>query len=115
MSIKLNPEAIAYAKKLINAGEVEHGDWDWKNHKATEDEISKYLNTHYMKEYKIWFLGLDTDIPEENKEHYLFPIGDLKIIHKNALVSSAKAAEKAGALEISQAAADLIKIIQNKK
>lgn len=114
MAVKLNHSAVENAKRLIKAGEVERGDtWNWKEHQPTPDEIDKFLNTHTTHEYGLWFLGIDTEFPENNADRYVLPYGDLKIVHKNALASSKKEAANNGYKEIEATIDTLLAMIQN--
>ena len=113
MAIKLNESAVENAKKLIKAGEVEHGiKWNWQEHQATTDESDKFLNTHTVKEYGLWFLGIDTTVPDNDKDRYLFPYGDLKIVHKNALIEAKKQVTKNGYKPIEEAIDTLLAMIK---
>ena len=104
MAIKLNPQAIEHAEYIIKAGEVERKNRDYQ---ATQDEIAKFLKTHNMDEYAQWFLAIDTAIPEDNKDRYLYAYGDLRQVHREALLQVSKQADK----EIAQAAKQLISLI----
>ena len=113
--IKLNQKAVAHAEYEIKFHEVEKTNCDWKAHQATEDEIDKYLETHDIEEYGLWFLGVDVELPEDSKEHYVFPYGDLKIIHRSALVAIQKEAAEKKLHEIEEASKQLLQKIDNKK
>jgi hypothetical protein len=91
------------------------GPHDWNADKPTKDEISKYLNTHDMAEYGLWFLGNNTQAPVADKEHYCFVIGDLKMVYEIALERAAQAAAQEGLVDIARAAQSLIEYIQEKK
>lgn len=113
MAVKLNKEAVEHAKKLIKGKlEVAKHHSDWSEDKPTQDEVVKYLNTHDMQDYALWFLGINTDFPEESKERYDYPTGDLKIIHISALKDSLKHARHHGHTEIENAAKELIDLIE---
>jgi len=113
MAVKLNKEAVEHAKKLIKGKlEVAKHHSDWSEDKPTQDEVVKYLNTHDMQDYALWFLGINTDFPEESKELYDYPTGDLKIIHISALKDSLKHARHHGHTEIENAAKELIDLIE---
>lgn len=116
MSIKLNRDALEHAKELITAGEVEKlKKWNWQEHKPNRDDIVRFLDTHYTKgEYGQWFLGIDTEIDADNKDRYLFPYGDLQIVHRNGIQAAYDAAKKEGYDDIARAAKDLLDIIDNK-
>jgi hypothetical protein len=113
MAIKLNKSAFENAQKLIKAGEVEHGTkWSWAEHQATNDEINKFLTTHSIKEYGLWFLAIDTAVPENDKSHYQLPYGDLRIVHRNALVEAKRHIAKQGNKEVEEAIDKLLALIQ---
>lgn len=111
MAVKVNAAAVAYAEKLIKASEFESFDGDWQEEKPTKDELVNFLNSHNMKEYALWFLGQNDQVPSENKEHYEYPHGDFKVVHRCALEHSLKEAEKRGHHDIAAAAKKLIKLL----
>lgn len=114
MAIKLNKSAIEHAKKLIQAGEVESFDSDWNEEKPTPTEVDHFISSHFLKEYGLWFLGRNTDIEDTNKEHYVYPYGDLKEVQRCALVDSLAQAEKRGYKDVAQAAQELLDLIDKK-
>lgn len=115
MAIKLNRTAAAYAEKVITAGEFEKHLGNWKEDEPTQDEIAKFLQTHTIDEYALWFLGMDTSIDQKNIEAYTYPYGDLKVAYKEALLLSQKEAVEKGDKEIERAAAKLIDMIDKHK
>jgi hypothetical protein len=116
MAIKLNHAGLDHAQYLIKNGlEVEHHPCNWKEHAPTQDEVAKFLETHYTSEYGLWFLAEDTDIPSNNKDRYLYPVGDLKILHLTAITDSEKQANRAGHTEIANAARQLVNAINHRK
>jgi len=114
--VRLNHEAYNHARSIIENGlEVEH-DSNWDAVKPTEDEVINFLDTHALKEYGSWFLGIDPDADPNDKSKYLYPTGDLKVIHRSALELSEKEAARKGHGEIAAAARKLLTLIaQNKK
>lgn len=114
MAIELNQKAYKHAVSLIQNGlEVEHDAKNWNAVKPTEDEIIRYLNTHDLDAYGRWFLGIDTAADPKDKSKYLYPTGDLKIIHKSALTLSAADATKQRHEEIASAARALLDMIES--
>ncbi len=113
MAIKLNRDGFLYAQNRISSGDVDTLRGLWKDHKATEDEVDKFLETHSMYEYGQWFLGVDTDIPENSKEHYVLPYGDLKMVHKDGVEAVEHEAEQKGYKDIAQAAHTLLTMIKD--
>lgn len=110
-AVNLNKKALEQAERLIKAGEIENFDSNWDAEKPTGDEINHYLNTHYMDEYGMWFLGVDSSQSKDVKEHYVYPYGDLKTVQRCALVDTIKRAEKAGHKEIVQVAKRLLEML----
>jgi hypothetical protein len=116
MSIKLNKSAFENAKSLIEGGlEVNHEVENWEEAAPTRDEINKFIETHYMAEYRLWFLGINTDIKEDSIQKYEYPYGDLKIVYKSALADAAEKARENNHTDIADAADELIKLIDKKK
>lgn len=111
MAILLNRRGLAYAEYLITFDEIETTPGNWNDHKPTVDEVDKFLNTHYTSEYGQWFLGINTDYPRDTKEHYLYPHGDLKIVHRSAIEQVEKEAQTN---EIKEAARKLLQLVDKK-
>lgn len=114
MSINLHKTGLEHAIELIDAGEVDTFDTKWEEVKPTHDEMTKFINTHFMKEYGLWFLGTDTRYPKDAKEHYVYPFGDLKMVQVSALTVALHDAKKNGDTEIADAAQRLISLIEKK-
>ena len=117
MAIRLNKEAFEHAKELIEGGlEVNHELGNWQEAAPTRDEEAKFAETHYLDEYGLWFLGINTDKEEEDSlDKFSYPTGDLNIIYKSALVKAHEDAEKNKHPEIAEAAKKLIALIDRKK
>lgn len=118
MAIKLHHKGFAHAQMLIKAHEVEHDEdgTRWHDEDApTQDEFVRYLNTHTIEEFGLWFLGVNTEIPRENKEHYVFPHGDLSEVHRCAVIEAEKQARSQNLPEIADAAKKLLAMINTSK
>lgn len=117
MAVKLHHKGFAHAQMLINAHEVEHNQngVTWKDSAPTADDSAKFLKTHDIEEYGEWFLGVDTDKPRENKEHYVYPYGDFSEVHRGAVVQAEKEANTQGHQEIAQAAKKLLAMVDAQK
>lgn len=113
MAIKLHKDGYENAVRLIKAGEVSTFDANWNEEKPTPDEVVRFINAHFMSEYGLWFLGTDDKFPDNAKEHYVFPYGDLKMVQRCALVDSIKKSEK-NHPEITNAAKQLLDMIDKK-
>lgn len=114
MAVRLNKAAYDYALSLIKNGlEVETDTNNWEEVKPTRDENTHYLDTHDLDEYGLWFLGINTDADETDPARFVYPYGDLKVIHQSALMVAEQKASKAGDHEIKKAAEDLLRRIKN--
>ena len=112
MAIILHQNGFNHAEKLIKAGEVESFDADWNEEQPTPDEVNYFIDTHYLKEYGLWFLAIDDQYADTTKEYYAYPYGDLKEVQLCALVHSMAQAEKKGHKEVVDAAKKLIEMIK---
>lgn len=113
MAVKLHKAGYEHALKLITGGlevEPDHGNWD--EVQPTQDEIVKYLDTHSLKEYGLWFLGVDTSKAEKDPAHYVYPYGDLKVVHESALIIAEEDAMDKDLTDIEQAAGVLLDMIE---
>lgn len=113
-SVQLHKKAVEKAEKLIHAGEIETFDSNWEAEKPTPDEVNHFINTHFLEEYGLFFLGIDTSKPKNVKEHYVYPHGDLKEVQRSALVDTIKKAEKAGHKEIVDVAKRLLDMVDKR-
>lgn len=111
MAMILNRSGFEHAERLIKAGEFESFDADWNEERPTPDEVGNFINTHYIQEYGLWFLGMNDEHADTTKEYYEYPHGDLKEVQRSALVHSLAHAEKNGHKEIAHAASKLIEMI----
>ena len=113
MAIKLNKAAYDHAIAIIKNGlEVEHDTNNWNEVKATRDEENRYLITHTLDEYGLWFLGIDTDADPNDRSKFVYPFGDFSVLHKSALLAAEKQATQDGDQEIKQAVSQLLAMIK---
>lgn len=105
--------AVQFIKK---GSEVEHDSNNWEEEKPTLDEEVRFLNSHSLDEYGSWFLGIKTDADPKARQKFVYPWGDLSVMHKSALEAAEKNASKNGHPEIAAAAKKLLEMLkQNKK
>jgi hypothetical protein len=112
-SVKLNTDALTYAKNLISEGHVvvdRKGAWA-EDRPSTELE-NEFIRLHGYSEYAKWHLGIDDRYSEDTKRRYKFPYGDFKNVHRcGVLALQARAAEYRYS-EIENAAAQLRAMIE---
>lgn len=116
MSVTLNKAGYEKALSLIKGGlEVNHDRGNWKAVEPTKDEITRFLDTHTLDEYGLWFLGIDTGIEKNNPARYVYPYGDLQIVHMSAVMAAQAQAQQHGHHDIKEAAHGLLRLLENKK
>jgi hypothetical protein len=114
--IKLNLAGYDHAEYLIKNGlEIEYDTHNWEAVKPTRTELVEFLDAHTLEEYGTWFLGINTDADPQSTNKYVYPFGDLKVIHQSALILTAQEAKKNGDTEIFDAAEKLLKMIKSNK
>jgi len=114
MSIKINQAAYDHAVEIIKDGlEVEHDVSNWKEVKPDVDEMARYLNTHSLDEYGLWFLGINSDADQNSKDKFVYPYGDFAVLHKSALIAAEQEAGNKHHHEIKEAAKKLLAMIKS--
>ncbi|MBD3231475.1 hypothetical protein GF322_02315 [Candidatus Dependentiae bacterium] len=108
MAIKLNAAGYDNAKKLIKSFEVECDPNNWEEVKPSIDEILRYLDSHKLEEYGLWFLGIDTQAPNDQRSKYVYPYGDFNLVQESALILAERQATEKNHDEIKKAAHELL-------
>lgn len=85
-SYTVNRRAIAYAKKLIKAKQYVL-DSDWGEVQPSADDENAYLKSHDWNDYAAWHLGLTDGANDDTKARYAFVLGDLRRIHRSAIIA----------------------------
>jgi hypothetical protein len=112
-SVKLNTDALTYAKKLISEGHVvvdRKGAWA-KDRPSTELE-NEFIRVHGFSEYAKWHLGTDDRYPENTKKRYKFSYGDFKNVHRCGVLAAQTRAGEHRYSEIENAAAQLRALVE---
>ncbi len=106
-SYTLNKRAVAHARKLIDARQyVLNGDWG--EDAPVADDENAFLRTHSWAEYAEWHLGLTDGASDETKARYAFVYGDLRRVHRTALIACVYRASEWRHKAIELAAHDLL-------
>ncbi len=114
--VKLNENALAYAKELIAQGHLVADKRNaWGDHHLTAEDDNEFIRAHGFAEYGKWHLGIDETHAEGTKARYKFPFGDFKNIHRCALLAVRSRAHQYGYSDIENAAIRLTEIINSKK
>jgi hypothetical protein len=104
---RVNDEAVAKCRALIDAKQyVLNSDWGEVQPNAAAENT--YLAKHSWKEYADWHLGLTEGASDETKARYAFVYGDLRRVHRTALIACVYRASEWRHKEVELAAHDLL-------
>ena len=85
-SYAVNERAVARCRELIDARQYVL-DSDWGDAQPSADDENAYLESHSWDEYADWHLGLREGATEHTKARYAFVCGDLRRVHRSALIA----------------------------
>ena len=112
-SYTLNKKAVANIRKLIEARQYVL-DSDWGEVQPRADDENAYLAKHSWDEYAAWHLGLTDDATDETKGRYAFVVGDLKRVHRSAIIASHYRAAEWRHKAVELAAHELLQVLDKK-
>jgi hypothetical protein len=114
-AIKLNKQGLDFARELIAQ---QHAVADkrtaWGEHRPSAEKENQFIREHGFAEYAKWHLGIDERHSENTKARYKFPYGDLKYVHRCAVLAAKSRAAQYQYDEIAKAAAQLDEMISAK-
>ena len=106
-SYRVNRAAVARARKLIDAHQyVLDSEWGEVQPRASDENA--YLESHSWEEYAAWHLGLTEGASDETKARYAFVYGDLRRVHRTALIACVYRASEWRHKEVELAAHELL-------
>ena len=104
---RVNPAAVAHAERLIDARQyVLVSDWGRVQPRAEQENV--YLESHSWEDYAAWHLGLTDGATDGTKARYAFVLGDLRRIHRMAIIACHYRAAEWRHKEIELAAHELL-------
>jgi hypothetical protein len=106
-SYDVNPGAVRRAEELIGARQYVL-DSDWGDVQPDAAAQNAYLERHSWEEYGAWHLGLTAGASEETKARYAFVAGDLRRVHRSALIACVYRASEWRHKDVELAAHDLL-------
>jgi hypothetical protein len=112
-SYSANRVAIAYARRLIGAGQYVL-DSDWGEVQPKADDENAFLKGHTWAEYAKWHLGLTEDAADETKGRYAFVYGDFRRVHRTGLIACQYRAAEWRHKEIELAAHKLLQLLDKR-
>ena len=103
----VNHDAVAHARKLIDARQYVL-DSDWGDVQPGAEAQNAYLEKHSWAEYANWHLGLTVGASDETKARHAFVYGDLRRVHRSALIACVYRASEWRHKEVELAAHELL-------
>ena len=83
----VNTNAVARAKRLIEAKPVRPRQRLGRRAAAEPTAQNAFLAAHSWDEYAEWHLGLTEGAPDETKGRYAFVYGDFRRVHRTGLIA----------------------------
>jgi hypothetical protein len=109
-SYDVNPAGVTHARKLIKARQyVLDSDWGEVQPKAVDENT--FLESHSWDDYGAWHLGLTEGATDETKARYAFVYGDLRRVHRTALIACVYRASEWRHKEVELAAHELLQLL----
>ena len=106
-SYSVNKAAVAHARDLIDKKQYVL-DSDWGDVQPDAEAQNAYLERHSWQEYAAWHLGLTEGANDETKARYAFVCGDLRRVHRTALIACVYRASEWRHKDVELAAHDLL-------
>ena len=106
-SYSVNPEAVAWAQRLIDSGQYVL-DSDWGEVQPRAGEQNAFLESHSWEEYARWHLGLTDGATDHTKARYAFAYGDFRRLHRMGIIACHYRAAEWRHKDIELAAHDLL-------
>jgi hypothetical protein len=109
-SYTVNRAGVTHARELIEARQyVLESDWGVVQPRA--DDQNAFLESHSWDEYARWHLGLTEGATDETKARYAFVYGDLRRVHRTALIACVYRASEWRHKDIELAAHHLLQLL----
>ncbi|MEJ7833854.1 MAG: hypothetical protein WKF79_13125 [Nocardioides sp.] len=103
----VNDDAVARARALIGARQYVL-DSDWGEAQPDAEAENAYLEQHPFDEYAAWHLGLTEGANDGTKARHAFVYGDLRRVHRTALIACVYRASEWRHKQVELAAHDLL-------
>lgn len=103
----VNPDAVAHVRRLIDARQYVL-DSDWGEVQPDAEAQNAYLERHGWDDYAAWHLGLTEGAIDGTKARYAFVAGDLRRVHRSALIACVYRASEWRHKEVELAAHELL-------
>jgi hypothetical protein len=104
---EVNDAAVAKARSMIDARQYVL-DSDWGEVQPGADDQNAFLANHSWDEYAAWHLGLTQGAADGTKARHAFVVGDLRRVHRSALIACVYRASEWRHKAVELAAHDLL-------
>ncbi len=104
---RVNKDAVAQARKLIDAGTYD-AETEWSDAAPSTDDENAEIEKHGYDGFGAWHLAVDPEASEETKGRYAFPYGDFRKVHRAGLIAAKQRASQNDHEEIEKAADRLL-------
>jgi hypothetical protein len=112
-SYTVNPDAVAHARKLIDARQyVLKSDWGQVQPDAAAE--NSFLAAHSWEEYAKWHLGLTEGARDGTKARYAFVYGDFRRLHRSGVIACLYRAAEWRHKEVERAAYELLQYLDER-
>ncbi len=109
-SYDVNPDAVARCRALIEKKQYVL-DSDWGSVQPGAEAQNAFLDKHSWEEYAAWHLGLTEGATDGTKARYAFVYGDLRRVHRTALIACVYRASEWRHKEVELAAHELLQLL----
>src|SRR5215468_7782756 len=109
-SYYVNPQAVAYARQLIDARQYVL-DSDWGKVQPRPRDQNAFLRSHSWDDYARWHLGLTDGARDHTKARYAFVYGDFRRVHRMGIIACHYRAAEWRHKDIELAAHDLLQYL----
>ena len=112
-SYTVNRAAVEHATRLIDRRQYVL-DSDWGDVQPDAEAQNAFLERHSWGEYAAWHLGLTDGANDETKARCAFVLGDLRRVHRSALIACQYRAAEWRHKAVELAAHDLLQHLDGK-
>jgi len=109
-SYAVNPDAVSHCRTLIEGKQYVLNS-DWGDVQPGADLQNAFLEHHSWEEYAAWHLGLTEGASDGTKARYAFVYGDLRRVHRTALIACVYRAAEWRHKDVELAAHDLLQLL----
>lgn len=107
---QVNPDAVRRCRELIEARQYVL-DSDWGDVQPDAAAENAFLERHSWQEYAAWHLGLTVGANDETKARHAFVYGDLRRVHRTALIACVYRAAEWRHKDVELAAHELLQLL----